>query len=766
MHTIARWMAFLALLTLMAGCEAVMPSGGDGGAAAPLISLAQSPRDVVGSFLERWNARDRQGMYALLSAASQRLTPFAVFDATYITLENAIGFDGVRFTHIRTDEQGTSSAVTHDAVLLSSLFGEITDSGRVMRLVRQGDQWRIAWTQMDILAGYAPGTRLSIESRLTPRGNIYDRRGQLMVEQDAEVVEIYISRQGMANTDRCIDLLATLLRLNRTDLITRVNGYNAETVFPIGDMDEDIYAAWQGELNAQCRARTNTRTTRRYVGHGIATHTIGYVGSIPAEQLAAYQARGYTAGDLVGLMGVEAAYQDELAGTPSRVLRILEPGGLVVRELAGTSGEAARDIWLTLDLNLQWTAAQALSDAYNYAGGNWAARVHSPGGAVVAIDVNTGAILAMASYPTFDPGIFNPDTPIFFVGDEISRLRTDARNFFTNRATQEQYPPGSTFKIVTLAAAAQERLVTADTLYECGLEWRGQAFGDTTERRLDWRATEVDPAAQFATGMVTPAEALTASCNPFFYEMGARLFREIGATALTRYAGQMGFGRATGIAPITPEAAGQLPPLPGADAAISAAVGQYNIQVTLLQMAHMVAGIANGGDLLKPYMIQRIGGGVNDARPPLVEGVPQMVGQMGLSEEVLALVRDGMCMVTTQRATGRSTGQPLGTAWFVFDQPAPQGTGVAPYTVCGKTGTAQTGRIEPHGWFVAYAPRDNPEIAVVAMIEHGREGSETAAPIVRRVLDAYFSAPQAPYPRWWFENEYVPLNIPQGSTGG
>jgi penicillin-binding protein 2 len=184
--------------------------------------------------------------------------------------------------------------------------------------------------------------------------------------------------------------------------------------------------------------------------------------------------------------------------------------------------------------------------------------------------------------------------------------------------------------------------------------------------------------------------------------------------------------------------------------------------VTLLQMARMVAGVANGGTLFSPYIVQSVG---PDGGTPLYEATPEVTGQMILSEQTLTVVRDGMCMVPDSTVYGRTSGERLGTAWFVFTDP--EGW-PAPYTVCGKTGTAQTGRIEPHGWFVAFAPADNPQIAVAGMIEYGREGSETAAPIVRRIMDAYFGVAEdqvAPFPDWWFENEYAPLQIPEGSTG-
>ncbi len=459
-------------------------------------------------------------------------------------------------------------------------------------------------------------------------------------------------------------------------------------------------------------------------------------------------------------------YEDELAGRSQRVLRVVEPGGMTVRELAGTSGQPAHDVTLTLDLNLQWVAAQALSDAYNTAAGNWGGPDHSPGGGVVVMDIHSGAVLALASYPTFDPGIFNEDTPIFEVLDYIGGLQSDPRRPFSNRVTQEQYAPGSTFKIITLAATAEEGIFKPDEIFNCDMEWRGQEFGDSQVVRYDWRQFEEDE-AHFATGPVTMSQALTASCNPFFYQMGAALFRrgEDGNT-LETYARQMGLGRATGfdLAPIVPEAQGQLPILRSADEAISGAIGQLDTQVTILQMARMVAGVANGGTLYTPYAVQQVGG--EDGTAALYLAEPNAAANMGLSQSTLDIIREGMCNVTHADAVNNVNGQPLGTAWFVFDQAPPDGTGIAPYTVCGKTGTAQTARTEPFGWFVAYAPADDPQIAVAAMIEYGREGSETAAPIVRRILDAYFGAVQAPYPWWWSELPYIPLNIPEGSTGG
>lgn len=752
----------LGLLALTA-CSGITTSS-DGGAS--IIQIARAPADTVRAFMDAWNHLDYQGMYTQLSSQSRGLYTYSVFQALYAEADKTLGTKGVTYTIHDTDEQGATAAINYDAAIQSSIFGAVEDDGRVMRLVREPDEsWRVAWSTMDIINGYATGTRLTVASQRPPRGNIYDRSDQLMVEQDGEVTELYVARQEMPDEGRCIDLLSVLLRQTRADLTALLDRYNPETIVPLGDIDPDIYTARERELTDLCQIRTNTRTTRRYVGHGIATHLIGYVGSIPSEELQTYLDNGYGQGDLVGLEGIEKQYETALAGKSERVLRVVEPGGMFVRELAGSSGEPAQDVKLTLDLNLQWATAQALSDAYNAAAGNWASTEHSPGGAAVVIDVNTGAVLSLASYPTFDPGIFNSDTSIFQVGDYIARLRNDPRSPFTNRATQEQYFPGSTFKIVTLAATAEEGVFEPDETFDCQMEWNGRDYDDSFERRFDWRYLE-EGDAHFATGLVSMSQALTSSCNPFFYQMGALLFRDRGAPTLENYARQMGLGSLTGLTngnqPVV-EARGNLPTLRSADEAISAAVGQLDTQVTAIQMARMVAGVANGGTLYKPYVVREVSA---PGSQPSYLAQPEVMSDMGLSEETLNIVREGMCAVTRSDAVGQSTGQPLGTAWFVFDQPQPEGTGVAPYSVCGKTGTAQTARPEPFAWFVAYAPADNPEIAVAVMTEYSREGSETSAPIARRILDAYFNAPQAPWPYWWTQNPYYPLNIPEGSTGG
>ncbi|KXK23841.1 MAG: putative penicillin-binding protein [Chloroflexi bacterium OLB15] len=758
-----RLSAVVALAFAASSCGTLPITGASSGENAPnLLQAAQSPTDVATLFIEAWGRSDYAAMYALLAPQSQQLTTAPVFQQIYETADAAIGTNGASIANARVEEQGQTALVRYDATIGSNTFGDIEDEGRAMRLVNTPNGWRVAWSTMDIFDDYAPGTTLDSFSRRAPRGNIYARDGQPLVEQDSTVVTVYVTRGAIPDEEACLTTLSYALLTQRGDFVTMFADYNFETQFPVGDIDPDKYEEYSQALAENCAAVTTTRETRRYAGHGAAAHITGYIGGIPSEQVDEYAARGYDFGELVGLGGIEAQYEEELAGDARRVLRIVEPGGMTVREIASSDGAAPMDVYTTIDYDLQMAAGQAMADAYNYAEGNWASREHSTGGGVVVLDIASGEVLALASYPTFDPGIFNPDTPYFFVGDYIISLGGDARQPFLNRVIQNSYAPGSTFKIITAAAAAEEGVWDSDQIFDCTRIWYGSQYGDTREERYDWRNFEPEE-ANFDTGEVTMADALTASCNPFFYTVGALLYRDRGPSTLTDYARRMGLGSQTGInVGILPEAAGNVPLPRGVDAAISEAIGQGDIQVSLIQMARMVAGIANGGALYEPFIVETVG---REGETPVFEFDPTITSEMNLSEETLEVVRHGMCQVTDSSVLGRTSGERLGTAWFVFTDP--EGV-VAPYTVCGKTGTAQTGRAEPHGWFVAFAPADDPQIAIAGVIEYGREGSETAAPIIRRILDEYFDVTPdqvAPYPEWWYENQYVPLNIPEGSTG-
>lgn len=743
--TMTKRLFLLCFLLLMTACSVLDRSApaqqSDAEEIAPAAQAERStPEQVLADFMAAWSARDYPVMYALLSPQSQELYPRTVFDNRYDTTHNAMSFNGVVYTLNEVTYQGTTAVLKYDATLDSVVFGPIEDQGRIMRMVQTLQGWRLAWSTQDILNGLASGARLQQETVYPPRGSIYDRDGSPLVEENGLIVSLYLIQQDIPNFDNCMDLLAGILRRQRAGLVSQLSNYAQDTYFHIADIDPETYFANRIDLQNTCGifesgppfAKVIQYQDRAYFSHGAATHITGWEGRIPAEELNLWQAQGYQESDIVGLAGIERFYQETLAGKPRRFLRIFEPGGSILRELQSAEGAPSDSVTLTIDRDLQVSVAQSLSDAFNYASNNWSAI--ASGAAAVVMDVNTGEILAMASYPTFDPSGFNPETAydasVFF-----QRITADPRRPFINKALAEQYAPGSTYKIITAVAAADTRVWPMDDTFFCDLVWSNPE--DVRPQRTDWRAVDGYDAA----GDVTLSQALTASCNPFFWEMGVLLFKR-DSNLLVNYSQQLGLGAQTGLnAALGQEASGNLAPPSTVGEAVNNAVGQGNIQVTAVQMAMATAAIANGGTVYRPSIVKQVGSG------PVEE--PVVLRRLNLQPDVLPAVQEGMCAVTID--------ENLGTAYLIFGD-------LAAYTACGKTGTAQAGTA-PNAWFVAYAPADQPQIAVVVVVPNSREGSQVAAPIARRIMDYYFAAPQAAFPDWW-EDEYDPLVVPDGTVPG
>ena len=721
-------------LFILNACDSVLLERGSVATptSAAVVGQATSaePADVLRDFIDAWNREDYDTMYRLIAERSRNLYPRQVFINRYTEAHSELSFAGVTPMLNGVDFQGTTAVIDYDITIESPTFGRIKDKNRTMRLVNEGG-WKVAWSQMDIFDGLSAKARLREDPTFPVRANIYDRNGQLLAEENGLVGSLYVVQQDMNDVDECLATLALATRQQINTMRNIFAGYLAETRFHIAVLDPERFNIYRDALAEDCAISSSDEVfskvlryrTRRYYGHGIATHVVGYVGPIPSEQLDFWEARGYLDSHLVGRDGIEFAYESTLAGEPERTLQIVEQGGSIVRELANSPGVAPRPVTLTIDRDLQEITAQAMSDAVNYSLLNWGGI--TLGGAIVALDINTGELLAMASYPTFDPHIFNRDTQ-YNVADRTARLNRDTRRPFTNKAIAEQYTPGSVYKIVTLLAAASEGATPAQDPYFCDISWEGQErFGDARPVRYDWRLLENKP----ATGFVNLSRALATSCNPFFWEVGALMYQR-DPDLQSSYAELLGFGGKTGIRDLGNEAAGNVAYPSEATAAINNAIGQGDVTVTALQMAQATALIANGGKRYQPYIVRHIG----SAGTPTYQRInqPTLREDLNLDPEALAIVRRGMCDVTTVRD--------VGTAWFVFEDTS--------YTVCGKTGTAETAG-QPNAWFVAYYPKDDPQIAFAGVMANSREGSEVVAPMIRRILDEREDSYRAPFPQWW-----------------
>lgn len=738
-----RFLIFPILIIMLtaSACDSLLAAGSPANEAAPVVTQVTSaqPVDVVRDFVAAWSDENYEGMYRLIASQSRELYPRQVFENRYTVAHSVIRFSGVTHTINDVEIQGTTAILDYDVVIESPTFGNIEDTHRTIRLIQEGG-WKVAWSPLDIFDGLSSEARLTVSTRFPQRANILDRKGQPFAEQNGPVLSIYVAQDSMNNFEDCVATLSDATRQQSSTLRSIFAGYNSDTRFPIAEMDPERFFQFREALEFDCGVVSTDDAfsnvlqydTRRYYGHGIASHVIGYIGGVPLDQKEVWEARGYSETDIVGLTGVENAYEEELAGRPERFLRIVEPGGTIIRELGGAIGKPPQPVTLTLDRELQEYTAEAMADAVNYALPNWGGI--TLGGAIVAMDINTGEILSLASYPTFDPHVFNPDTQLV-VGDVLQRLNADQRLPLQNKAVAEQYTPGSVYKIITLLAAASEGIWKPDQIFNCELEWRGQErFGDALEVRYDWRILNGLEEA----GEITMIQALTSSCNPFFWEMGALMFQQ-NPSMLNEYARMLGLGRPPGLDILGREASGNLANPAVSTQAINNAIGQGDVSVTVIQMAQATAIIANGGKVYQPYIVSHVGTPGDENYE--VVGEPTLLNNLELDSDATNAVRKGMCDVIADTT--------LGTAWFVFEG--------APYQVCGKTGTAQTAGA-PNAWFVAYYPADDPQIVFAGVMGNSREGSEVVAPMIRRILDNYLGVEEASFPDWW-QNEYVPLPI-------
>ncbi len=742
MRAIAKHLILLLSLLSLGACESALlrdsPAPVADTPAPAARSTSDDPAEVLQAFMLAWNSEDFEAMYELIAGRSRELYPQRNFIDKYTVAHSVIRFAGVEHNLLGVAYQGTTAIIDYDIVIESPTFGTIADEQRVMRMVDEGG-WKIAWSPTDIIKGMSSRARLTPIADFPQRANIYAQGDLPLAEQDAPVYSLWAIQEDMRSVDVCLDTLALVTRQSILTLRRTFVQYLDETFFHVAEIDADTYERHRQQLADDCAIfpsdgifnKVRVYRSRSYYGHGIATHVVGYLGAVPADELERWEALGYSSRDLIGRAGIELSYEQALAGKPQRYLRIVEGGNTVIRELAGAVGEAPRSVTLTINRELQGIMAQAMADAVSYAAPNWG--LLTGGGALVALDVNSGELLAMVSYPSFDPHTFNPATE-YNVLDTVTRLNADARNPFANKALAEQYTPGSVYKIVTALAAGSEGIWDRETQFDCGYYWDGSPYGDSEAVRTDWRLLETprrDPA-----GAVTMAQALAASCNPFFYEMGALMY-QASPDMQIGYARLLGLGARTGIRGLGIEVAGDVAPPGEIAAAINNAIGQGNVAVTVLQMAQAAAAIANGGTLWQPYVVSHIG---DEGEPGYqLENEPKVISELELDAEAVAIVQNGMCQVTTVRD--------LGTASFVFDD--------ADYTLCGKTGTAETAA-NPHAWFVAYWPREEPQIAFAGIMTHSREGSEVVAPMIRRTLDDYLGKPRKAFPEWWQE-PYIPV---------
>jgi penicillin-binding protein 2 len=464
-----------------------------------------------------------------------------------------------------------------------------------------------------------------------------------------------------------------------------------------------------------------------------AAQLLGYVGEIDVKQLEARQDEGYAAGDIIGQAGVEATYDRYLRGRPGvGQVRVDAMGRVTSQQEFSQLAQPGYSVKLTLDSELQQAAENAIEYGIQLAQTN--GEYYADGGAIVAMDPRDGAILALASSPSYDPEIFVKRN-----AKDLKGLADPSANHpALNRPVSGLYPPGSTFKPVTALAALETGLVTPHEVIQCdpSFEVAGQTFSN-------W-----DP---YYNQSITLVPAIAMSCDTYFYRLAMRFYAAEGSP-LQRWARRMGLGVPTGV-DIGPESKGLIPTptwrreyfdhpwdkvwRPGDSVQLS--IGQGDVLTTPLQMARFYALIANGGQLVEPHLVSQVEEpSPNEQAPVVVRTVrPKPPRDSGVNPANVRIVQEGLVDAAQNGS--------YGTSAAVF--------GGFPISIAGKTGTAEkwqqipgypNGKLLDQSWWCGYGPTSSPEIVVCALIENGGHGGTAAAPAAMQVFAQYFGVEPTP----------------------
>jgi penicillin-binding protein 2 len=535
-----------------------------------------------------------------------------------------------------------------------------------------------------------------------PRGKFLDANGNLLVSnRPSFVVSAWLFPRNISADE--IQRLAEILHMDSTEIQEKLQRPAGLPFLPV-KIKEDVDLTTITQLEAKKedfpQIVIKTEPIRNYLYGNFAAQIFGYTGEISQNELAQNPAE-YKPGDLIGKLGLEKSYDAYIRGKAGADRVEVDAGGQMVKLLHQVLPYPGNNLVLTLDASVQKAAEEAVDAQLKLLQTQHKAKAQAA--AVVVMNPNTGAIIAMVSKPDFDPNLFNGGISkkawAAIVGNPFNPIE--------NRAISGEYSPGSTFKIVTGTAALElGKVTTEEKILDTGKHWlipKGNADGE-------------------ALGWISFQEALAKSDNVYFYEMGNR----VGIDNLAQYAYLYGLGKPTGI-DLDGEASGIVASQEYKEKTydepwylaetFDAAIGQGFQLVTPLQIAMLMSEIANGGYRYKPFLVDKIVSAQGDI---VKQFSPEKTGQITIKPSTLTAIRNAL----------RDVAMSGGTASSVF-----QGF---PIPIASKTGTVENSQGDDHGWFVAYAPFDKPQVVVAVLVEHGGYGTASAAPIVRKILDAYF----------------------------
>ena len=564
--------------------------------------------------------------------------------------------------------------------------------------------WHLQILSVDDYRNMSENNRLRFVPVAASRGAILDRNGTVLVSNQPSF-SLAVVPQEVTNRDELLDRLAKLLGLDRAEVNERwEKGKGRARYYPIilaSNISRDqVEIVEENHLRLQ-GVEIEMKPVREYVSGVLAAHLLGYIGEISEEELSAKGFEDFNPGDYLGKNGIERSWEMELHGTDGGRLLEVDARGRVLRTISESYPTVGNSVVLTIDANLQKEAEKAFGDQ---------------AGAVVAMDVNTGEVLAFVSKPGFDPALFSGKMP----ADTWKEYLEDKRHPLENKALTGQYPPGSTFKIITALAGLEDGKIDEKTTVNCVGSYKlGNSIFNCWKRH--------------GHGVTNLKKALRESCDVYFYQLGERLGVDRIAAMAKRFmlGAPMGIGLAHEKGGMIPTAEWKLKRFAQRwfhGETLSVAIGQGYVLMTPIQLASMIATVANEGTVYRPFLVKRI---IDADGKPLKEFKPESMGTTGISADKFRLVKQGLLAVVNE----------------------PGGTGGAARLydvhVAGKTGSSQVVKLRDskqatpyqyrdHALFVAFAPYEKPEIAVAVVVEHGEHGGSAAGPIAGRILRAWF----------------------------
>lgn len=582
-------------------------------------------------------------------------------------------------------------------------------------LIFSGRLYQLQVSAYERYEALSSGNRVRETVSFAPRGRIFDRHGRLLADNDLTFrlsVTPYLLSQDEAERVAGYKTIAGITGWSAASIAkaAEVEGLDYPLPRPLERrIEHDQALALNANLSRLKGWTLSELPIRRYQTEAALAHILGYTGSVSQGELEERADDGLLPIDIVGQAGVEAAFDEQLRGQNGFARTEVDTYGRPLRILAQQEAEAGQDIWLTIDLEVQKQLANELKRQMKTAKVSKAS--------AVALDPNTGEVLAMVSWPSYDNNLFARGIS----QREFERLTKDPNQPLTNKVIAGGYTTGSTIKPLVASAALEEKVVTPETIIvdSGAIAVTNQYQPGEAFIFRGWRPGGLGP--------MNVRSALAWSSNIYFYTVGGGHgnISGLGEERLTGYYRQFGLGEVSGIQ-LPGEITGRVPDEQwkrehfGQDWFVgdtyNISIGQGDMLVTPLQLAMANAAIANGGQLLKPQLLYKVSG--QDVTKAIVRR------QLDISSANLAIVREGLRQVVTGGTTCEC----------VFKD--------VPVKVAGKTGTAQTTSDEsrrPHAWFVAYAPYDKPSFIASAMLEEGSGGSQYAAPAIAKAMSAYFT---------------------------